>query len=115
MKSPEFQSVYERGFKISGKRIQFLCLPNSQERARIGLAVGRRFGNAVRRNHLKRWLREAIRQNGPLMPAGFDVVAFPKRRTDEICFQVVQSDVLHLCDTLKRRGKIVPFKKSDSA
>lgn len=40
---------------------------------RFGLAVGRRVGNAVTRNRVKRWLREAARHEREDLE-GFDIV-----------------------------------------
>lgn len=48
------------------------ALPNELEISRFGFVVSRRVGKAVVRNHIKRLLREIIRQM-PLKP-GWDVV-----------------------------------------
>jgi ribonuclease P protein component len=45
--------------------------------ARLGLAVGRRLGNAVGRNRIKRIVREAFRHHPLLFPEGLDVVVIP--------------------------------------
>ncbi|MDA1008358.1 MAG: ribonuclease P protein component [Planctomycetota bacterium] len=42
--------------------------------ARLGLSVGRRCGGAVRRNRIKRVLREAFRLCGEELPIGLDFV-----------------------------------------
>ena len=42
--------------------------------ARIGVAAGKRLGNAVLRNRLKRRLREGVRQVYPNLISGIDVV-----------------------------------------
>ncbi len=44
--------------------------------ARLGLAVSRKYGNAIRRNRLKRQLRECFRLNG-VRAAGVDVLVVP--------------------------------------
>lgn len=45
---------------------------------RLGLIVGRAFGTAVRRNRLRRRLREAVRALYEVFPAHADVVVSPK-------------------------------------
>ncbi len=47
-----------------------------QEHARLGLAVSRKYGNAVRRNKLKRCLRETFRI-GSLRNLGVDLLVIP--------------------------------------
>jgi ribonuclease P protein component len=44
---------------------------------RLGLAVGRRLGNAVVRNRIKRVVREVFRHHPHLFPEGVDVVVIP--------------------------------------
>lgn len=53
--------------------------PNGLSFARLGVSVGRKHGNAVRRNRIKRVLRAAFRLTRPLLPAGNDYVLVPKQ------------------------------------
>jgi len=45
--------------------------------ARLGLAVSRKYGNAVQRNRLKRCLRAAFRQH-PICQCGLDILMMPQ-------------------------------------
>ena len=58
--------------------VVFSC-PNGLTYARLGVSVGRKHGNAVRRNRIKRVFREAFRQSRHLLPPGRDYVLVPKR------------------------------------
>ena len=48
--------------------------PNGTKQCRLGLAVGRKVGNAPRRNRIKRLLREAFRHLQHELPPGWDLV-----------------------------------------
>jgi ribonuclease P protein component len=61
-----------------------LFKPSEYSQTRVALTVSRKVGNAVVRNRVKRWLREAIRLQLSLIPSGQDVVviAHPQSATD---------------------------------
>ncbi len=55
--------------------------PNGLDHCRLGLSVSRRVGNSVKRNYIKRLLREAFRLSQPQFPAGHDLVVVVKPHT----------------------------------
>ncbi|MDQ3873932.1 MAG: ribonuclease P protein component [Actinomycetota bacterium] len=75
-RSRDFDAVYRRGRSVSTR---FLVLywfgrDGADGEPRVGLAVPRKVGGAVRRNRLKRQLREVWRQLAPQVPAAHDYV-----------------------------------------
>ncbi len=74
----EFLAVQERGRKISAGPYLVLLLPSGGDRARLGITVSSRVANAVGRNRVKRWVREAFRRRAAELPA-VDVVLIARR------------------------------------
>lgn len=57
----QFQAVYGARVRKARGPITIFAAPNDAPHARLGLSIGRRCGNAVMRNVIKRRLREAFR------------------------------------------------------
>lgn len=57
----QFGLVYDKGLKKPAGPIVVFALANGLPHPRLGLSVGRRVGNAVKRNAIKRRLRDAFR------------------------------------------------------
>lgn len=62
MHARQFQALYRRGVRHAAGPLVVFAAPNDLSHPRLGLSVGRRVGGAVRRNRVKRLLREAFRR-----------------------------------------------------
>jgi ribonuclease P protein component len=70
----DFQRVYQTGRRFRGDGFAVIFLPNSLEYSRLGISVQKKAGNAVRRNRIKRLIREVFRLHRDLFPPVTDVV-----------------------------------------
>ncbi len=72
---------------------------------RLGVTVTRKVGNAVIRNRIKRWVREAFRRYRIELAAGLDMVWVAKRSAAQTLFAEVFADMQRVCSRPElRRG-----------
>ena len=71
----DFQRVRDQSPRVWPHRLLVLHVaPNDLDRARVGITVSGRVGNAVVRNRIRRRLREALRARFDSLAAGHDVL-----------------------------------------
>ena len=72
----EFSAVYEAKTRESRGPLTVYALPNELGHPRLGMSVGRKVGTAVRRNRIRRLIRESFRLLQHDLPAGtgYDLV-----------------------------------------
>jgi ribonuclease P protein component len=81
------------------------ALPNQREQSRFGFSVSRRLGPAVKRNQIKRRMREAVRlriQKGQIV-AGWDILFIARHPLREASYHQVD----HAIGLLLRRAGMV--------
>lgn len=79
-KRREFAACYQRGKKFYSRSFILFVLPRpGQGVIRLGLAVGKKTGNAVQRNRIKRVVREVLRIHQHALPKDLDLVVVAKR------------------------------------
>ena len=110
----DFRAVYGRGRRASGDWVTVVVWPRRDGEVsapRLGLSVSKDHGGAVRRNKLKRVLREAFRLERARMPQSCDVVLIPKRRDDDLPLRELRAELVRLVEkafhkpATRRRGR----------
>ncbi|MCX7622690.1 MAG: ribonuclease P protein component [Thermomicrobium sp.] len=106
-RSSDFERVRRRGRTLAGRLLVLSVAPNEFGHNRYGFAVGKRVGKAVRRNKVKRWLREAVRRLHPRLAQGYDVVFVARGALAEssVTYHEVAAHVEWL---LRRAGLLQP-------
>jgi len=63
---------------------------------RVGLTVGKVIGKAHERNRIKRRMREVLRKNVALLPAGFDLILHPRRVVLTLDFAKLEAEIVRI-------------------
>ena len=78
----DFQRVFRGRWSAADRHVTVYVAPNGLGHVRLGIPVSRKFGNAVRRNRVKRLIREAVRLEQMSIEPGFDLVCIPRPGQD---------------------------------
>ncbi len=100
-KTADFQRVRREGRSGGNRWLAAYGLPNDTGITRFGFAVGKRLGNAVVRNRVRRRLREIARRAVRGTPTGWDIVISARQQAGEASYQQLQSA---FCQALGRMG-----------
>jgi len=91
----EFRGIQARGRRFSRGSVVVVVGQSARGAAaatRLGMVVSRKVGTAVKRNAVKRWIREWFRQLGPELPRGLDLVVVAKPGAAERGHRAVIAD-----------------------
>jgi ribonuclease P protein component len=97
----DYERIYSRGVKISGKCLTLFMLVNDLKVGRLGIAATKKIGGAATRNRAKRLIREVFRQN-KLAP-GFDLVVIPKRELVDASLAAIEAEFRNTIGRARRR------------
>ncbi|HNR50953.1 MAG: Ribonuclease P protein component [Deltaproteobacteria bacterium ADurb.BinA179] len=79
--------------KIITGHLIILAARNSENHTRIGITVSKRIGTAVKRNSVKRLLREIYRRNKEIFPPGYDVVLIARKQDKNTCYKTLFQEI----------------------
>ena len=77
--SRDFSRIFREGEKVRLPDLTVRWTYNNLPWSRIGTSVGKRFGNAVKRNRVRRIIKELYRTGKNSFPKGIDMVFLPGR------------------------------------
>ncbi|MBB5174782.1 ribonuclease P protein component [Texcoconibacillus texcoconensis] len=96
-KNEEFQEVFKKGKSFANRQlVLYKCENQNQEHFRVGLSVSKKIGNAVVRNQIKRYLREAIRHMDPPLKGGYDYIVIARKPIRNMSSNDIQKSLHHV-------------------
>ena len=93
-KPAQYALVYEKGSSWVSPLVVMRALPNGLTLSRYGFSVSKRVGKAVKRNKVKRRLREIVRLTS--VKAGWDIVLIARPAASEADYASLERMVKRL-------------------
>ena len=96
-----FRRLYRRGNSSANGYLVLYCRPNGSGKNRIGITVSGKMGCAVKRNRVRRRLREIYRLNEARFRPGCDIVIVVRTRGMEASYSQLERACLSLARKLE--------------
>ncbi|OYV69690.1 MAG: ribonuclease P protein component [Gemmatimonadetes bacterium 21-71-4] len=106
-RSSQFRLVSIKGKRIRASQLDVRSLASPLGYVRLGLIVPRHGQSAVKRNRLKRQLRELGRMLIVHLPVSCDVVIRCRSEAYELSFEEIHLEIVRIVDHLRGQFEIV--------
>jgi len=98
----EYDAVYSEGRRRTSREFTVFLRPNGLQVSRFGWSIKKALGNAVRRNRIRRRLREILRLHRGEIAQGWDIVIHPRSSAATAQFLALGDELLKLLPRAER-------------
>ncbi len=95
-KNNEFQRVYSKGRYAASAFLVIYALPNRFNEIRIGITTSKKVGHAVKRNRMRRLIRENLRILSDRLIRGMDIVVVARKAEDIASLETIGKELRYL-------------------
>ena len=95
-KNKNFQTVYRLGKSYANRMLVVYILKRNDQHSKVGFAAGKKLGNAVTRNRVKRLLREVYRLNQFQLIKGIDLLLVGRKNLTTVKYTVAEKAFLDI-------------------
>ena len=92
----DYDAVYRAGRRKSSREFTVFLRPNGLGVSRFGWSIKKTLGTAVRRNRIRRRLREIVRLHRQEITLGWDIVIHPRSSVSTTSFPALAEELLRL-------------------
>ena len=85
-KNYQFNYLYKNGKSVNDKNLAIVFCLNKNGKPKIGFSVSKKFGKAVKRNKVRRRLKEIINKRYDLLNKKYNYVFLPRNNNEPATF-----------------------------
>ena len=104
LKRREYIGLSKSGRRIENQHFVAYFSANPQGRSRIGVTVTKKVGRAVKRNRIKRLVREFFRLNRHRLSGQWDINIIAKRQAAGLSFEKAYRSLEEIATRISRYG-----------
>lgn len=100
----DFQKVFQEGHSKANRQFVVYALPKKEQKHfRVGISVGKKLGNAVHRNQIKRRIRHALTELDKefLIIDEIDFIIIARNPVRNMNFEEIKKSLLHVLSLSK--------------
>jgi ribonuclease P protein component len=103
-----FRRLYAKGKSAVSPCLALYCRRNGRDHSRLGITVSAKLGKAVRRNKIRRRIREIYRIHQEEFLPGWDIVVVARVKAAHSSYAALERSFLTTADKLALRRKELP-------
>ena len=103
LKRSEFIRLKRTGQRIQNRYFIAEFTAGKFENTRLGITVTKKMGSAVKRNRMKRIIRECFRLNRQRISGNWDINIMVKKEADSIPFDQAFSSLQNIFNTMEKK------------
>ena len=92
----EYDAVYREGHRRTSREFAVFLRANGLDESRFGWSIKKALGSAVKRNRIRRRIREIVRLHRQEISQGWDIVIHPRAAVATAKFAALTEELLKL-------------------